>query len=113
METLKNLNTLIIGGLDRGIDYSYFEQYLINSSLENIVCMYATGKKIYENIKNNLKNDMHIYYAKNLKEAVSIAKKVTKKGKVCAMSPAAASYGDFKNFEERGKKFKEFLSSDN
>lgn len=109
INTLKGLNTIIIGGLDRGVDYSYFEQYLINSNLENIICMYATGKKIYKNIKCRKRENLHIYYADNLEAAVDIAKKVTKKGTICAMSPAAASYGDFENFEQRGKKFKEFL----
>ena len=47
--------------------------------------------------------------ANDLEEAVSIAKEVTEKGKVCLLSPAAASYGYFKNFEERGNKFKELI----
>jgi UDP-N-acetylmuramoylalanine--D-glutamate ligase len=42
-----------------------------------------------------------------MQEAVEKAKEVTKKEKICLLSPAAASYGYFKNFEERGKIFKE------
>ena len=42
---------------------------------------------------------------------VKLAKKVTKKGKVCLLSPAASSYGYFKNFEERGNIFKNFVNS--
>ena len=41
---------------------------------------------------------------------VSKAKELTKKGKCCLMSPAAASYGFFKNFEERGDKFKQYIA---
>ena len=42
-------------------------------------------------------------------EAVEVSKKITKKGAICLLSPAAASYGFFKNFEERGNKFKELV----
>ena len=45
----------------------------------------------------------------HLEDAVAVAKKVTAKGKVCVMSPAAASYGIFKNFEERGEVFKSLV----
>ena len=45
-------------------------------------------------------------------EAVKLAKKLTKKGKSCIMSPAAASYGIFKNFEERGEVFKRLVKGE-
>ena len=44
-----------------------------------------------------------------MEEAVEIAKKVTKKGRSCLLSPAAASYGFFKNFEEKGYKYQELV----
>ena len=45
----------------------------------------------------------------HLEDAVKLAKEVTAKGKVCLLSPAAASYGIFKNFEERGDRFQELV----
>lgn len=106
IEAIKNVNTLIIGGLDRGIDYSKFIKYLDSSSIENIICLPTTGHKIGKKITNNTK---HIYYVENLEKAVEIAKENTKKDSICIMSPAAASYGFFKNFEERGNKFKNLV----
>ena len=47
-----------------------------------------------------------------LEEAVALAKKVTTPGRACVMSPAAPSYGVFKNFEERGEKFKEYVMTE-
>ena len=47
--------------------------------------------------------------AKDLKESVETAKKITKKGGACVLSPAAASYTHFKNFEDRGEQFCEFV----
>ena len=56
--------------------------------------------------------DDEVYMLETLEEAVALAKKVTKPGKACVMSPAAPSYGVFKNFEERGEKFKEYVMCD-
>ena len=53
--------------------------------------------------------DDKTYYAEDLKTAVEIAKKVTAKGKVCILSPAAASYEYFKNYAEKGEKYKEYI----
>ncbi len=58
-------------------------------------------------VKNTNKN---VIYVEDLEKAVKEAKHITQKGKICAMSPAAASYGFFKNFEERGKMFKEYVN---
>lgn len=113
VNALKNVNTLIIGGMDRGIHYESFEKFLIECNVENIICMYDTGKKIYDTIKEKVCENKNIIYAENLKEAVKIAKKVTKKDTICALSPAAASYGVFKNFEERGKFFKDYIRDKN
>jgi UDP-N-acetylmuramoylalanine--D-glutamate ligase len=49
----------------------------------------------------------------NLKEAVELAKKITKANTICVLSPAASSYGYFKNFEERGKIYKQLVLKDN
>ena len=42
-------------------------------------------------------------------EAVDIAKEITEKGKICLLSPAAASYNNYKNFEERGNHFQSLV----
>lgn len=61
-------------------------------------------------MQNGLKeSNKNIILVEELEEAVKIAKKVTKKGTVCLLSPAASSYGYFKNFEERGRLFKQFV----
>ena len=70
-------------------------------------------------------NELKVYGESNIKfftatdyqEVVDIALRVTKKGKICLLSPAAASYDMFSNFEERGNTFKKnvrkLLSSHN
>lgn len=114
LSSLENVGTLIIGGMDRGICYRPLMDFLKDYKLDNIIFMYKTGEIIYNLAKTEYRGSFenkNLYKADDLKEAVNIAKKCTKKGKICLMSPAAASYGYFKNFEERGNKFKEYVKN--
>ena len=116
MKCVPDVTTILIGGMDRGIDYSELIEYLDDSGIENIVLMYETGKRIYNEITekhHDFKDKDRIILVNDLKEAVREAKKVTKPGQACVMSPAAASYGYFKNFEERGDVFKTFVLDSN
>ncbi|MGM9834508.1 MAG: UDP-N-acetylmuramoyl-L-alanine--D-glutamate ligase [Bacilli bacterium] len=107
MNSLENVDTLIFGGMDRGIDYQVFIQYLINSNVSNLICMPTTGYKIGKEVE--AKSDKNIIFAETLEEAVTNAKKVTAKGSICLLSPAASSYEYYKNFMEKGDKFKELV----
>ena len=107
--TLKEVNTLIIGGMDRKIDYSTFIVFLINSDIENIICLPDTGTFIGHAIENKT-HAKKIYQVSIIEEAVNISKKVTKANTICLLSPAAASYGFFSNFQERGDAFKNLVS---
>lgn len=116
LNTLKNAGTVIIGGMDRGISYEALEEYLSTATVENIILMEATGKRIYEEIKANypsFNNICRIKVVEHLEDGVKLAKELTKPGKSCVMSPAAASYGIFKNFEERGEVFKRLVLEGN
>lgn len=108
VESIPNINTVIIGGMDRGINYDSLIEFLSKDKIENVILMYDSGKRIYEALKER-QSKSNIIYVKDLEQAVETATKVTKKGSICLMSPAAASYGVFKNFEERGDKFKEYV----
>lgn len=110
IKALKKVNTLILGGMDRKIDYSNLEDFILDEpNLENLILMPDTGTRIYKELEEK-GNTKKCYLVDNLEEAVKKAKEVTKKDTICLFSPAAASYGFFKNFEERGNKFKELLS---
>ena len=106
LETLSNVNTLLIGGMERDIDYSKLIDYLNNYGELNVICMPETGYRIAKSLTSDKLNVVEV---KDLVEAVEVSKKITKKGTICLLSPAAASYGFFKNFEERGNKFKELV----
>lgn len=110
IKSVPSAGTILIGGMDRGIDYTSLVEFL-NDSDVNVICMEASGKRVYDMIQSAKFNDIsRIYYVPHLEEAVSLAAKITPPGKSCVMSPAAASYGIFKNFEERGDAFKALVA---
>ena len=108
IKAIENVNTLIVGGNDRGVNLDNLIEFLINSQIENVICLPRTGQYIYEALKSTNKN---IKFVEDMENAVKIAKEVTKKNMVCLLSPAASSYGYFKNFEERGKIFKNYVKN--
>lgn len=112
LNTIENADTVLIGGMDREISYVNLEEYLSQSKVAHIILMEATGKRIYEEIMKNMPDFQgkdRLYVVEHLEDAVSLAKEITAKGGSCILSPAAASYGIFKNFEERGECFKELV----
>lgn len=106
VKALEKVNTLIVGGNDRGVNQEKLIEFLRKSEIENIICLPKTGEYIYEGLASRNKK---IVKVENMEEAVSIAKRVTKKNTICLLSPAASSYGYFKNFKERGNLFKELV----
>lgn len=115
LESLPGVGTLLLGGMDRGIDYSPLVSYLLRHPVENLILMPDTGIRIAEILQNESKiefSNMRIHSANSLQEAVCAAKDVTKRGKKCLLSPAAASYGFFNNFEERGEVFQKLVRGD-
>ena len=108
IEALKNVNTLILGGMDRGVHLEGLIKYLNKSNIENLICMPKTGYYIGNNITNK---NINVIYVESMKEAVENAKKVTKKDTICVLSPAAASYGFYKNFKEKGEEYKRLVKN--
>jgi UDP-N-acetylmuramoylalanine--D-glutamate ligase len=104
IEALDNVSTLIFGGMDRGIDYEEFIDYLNKSKIKHFICMPTTGYKI-----GKMLQDKDVYYSETLEEAVKTAIKVTDKNSICLLSPAASSYEYFKNYKEKADKYREYI----
>ena len=108
VEAIGNVGTLIIGGLDRGLDYTEFEKALSVLNIDNLVCLPETGHNIADNIAK-IGTSICMYKAKDLPDAVDFCIAHTEKGKACIMSPAAASYNYYRDFEEKGNHFKQLV----
>lgn len=106
VDALKNVDTLIFGGLDRGIDYSQFVSDLNKCNVNNLIGLPETGEMIIKELQKIgcMKN---MIIVDTMDEAIEAAYKYTSKGKSCLLSPAASSYNRYKNFEEKGNHYKQ------
>lgn len=105
LKTLPETDTVLVGGMDRGIEYQELEDYLASRNDLHIIFMYATGKRIYEELKEQGRLTDNMVLTDDLSSAMVIARTATRPHHICLLSPAASSYDHFRNFEERGDIF--------
>ncbi|MDD4395641.1 MAG: UDP-N-acetylmuramoyl-L-alanine--D-glutamate ligase [Bacteroidales bacterium] len=112
LKTLNDVATLIVGGFDRGIDYQLLIDFLHENPVQNVVFVGKVGERILAEWQAAgfplpasylVEND----YAK----IVDFAYAQTPAGKSCLLSPAAASYDQFKDFIERGNTYKKLIAN--
>ena len=108
VSALKDVDTLIFGGLDRGVNLSSLVKYLDTGIVRNLICMPKTGYLIADRLNNT---DINVFKVETMDEAVEIAFKETEKDKICLLAPAAASYNKYKNFEEKGNHFQKLVKN--
>mgnify|MGYP000756198226 FL=1 len=104
---------LLAGGSDKGLDYKEIGEK-IAQKVGTLILTGPTSEKI-ENATVIALGEMQdkkidIIHCTNLEEAVKMAKQKAVTGDVVLLSPASASFDAFKNFEERGKKFKQYVN---
>lgn len=103
LESMNNPVILILGGVDKGNDYSMLND-LVKQKVKAIICLGADNKKIIRAFGGMVET---ITEARSAKEAVAQAYKLGKKGDTVLLSPACASFDLFDNYEDRGTQFKE------
>ena len=109
VRSLGNVGTLIVGGMDRGLDYSDFVDELMSAPIDNLICMPETGYNIADELEAK-GCKLNIVRCETLEDAVAKSFELTASGKACLLSPAAASYNRYKNFEEKGNAFKKLVA---
>ena len=103
LESMNKPTVLVLGGTDKGNDYSLIAE-LVKDKVKAIVCLGSDNKKILEAFKDLVPV---IVETDSAKKAVNASFKLSAKGDVVLLSPACASFDLFKNYEDRGKQFKE------
>ena len=104
---------LIAGGYDKHLDYTPIAKPILEK-VDSLILIGDTAPKIFDAVKNEAEKqgkDIKIYMCDEFKNTVLVAKKVAKPGQIVLFSPASASFDLFKNFEERGNKFKELVNN--
>ena len=94
---------LILGGVDKGNDYSILRD-LVRSKVKAIVCLGKDNKRIHDAFDNDVEIIVNTYSAR---EAAEVAYHLATKGDTVLLSPACASFDLFKNYEDRGRQFKQ------
>ncbi len=92
---------LICGGQNKGLKYNELAK-LIGERVDELIMLPGTAS---DKIKEGLGNYTRIHDVYSMKEAIKKAEKLSKKGDVVILSPAAASFNLFKNEFDRGKQF--------
>ena len=105
LNTFNNPTILIMGGLDRNIPFDPLKEYLTN--LKAVICYGETKDKIEEFMTDN---NIDCFKVENLNEATLKAHELSVSGDTVLLSPACASWDQFKTFEERGNLFKEIVN---
>ena len=103
LESMQKKTVLVLGGIDKGNDYSLIAE-LAKDKVKAIICMGTDNAKIKDFFKDIVPV---IIEADSAKKAVTESFKLAEKGEVVLLSPACASFDLFKNYEDRGRQFKE------
>jgi UDP-N-acetylmuramoylalanine--D-glutamate ligase len=102
LESMTKPVVLILGGVDKGNDYSLISE-LVKEKVKAIICLGLDNRKIHEAFGERVNP---IVNTNNADDAVKAAFHFATKGDVVLLSPACASFDLFKNYEDRGTKFK-------
>lgn len=105
---------LIAGGYDKNIPYDDIGIYILDK-VKHLILMGDTKTKIEQAVlneanKNSQKTDINIINLETMEECVKAANDIATKEDIVVLSPASASFGMYKNFEIRGKHFKELVN---
>lgn len=107
LESMTKPVILILGGVDKGNDYNLLTD-LVKEKVKAIVCMGTDNRKIHEAFGGIVSLMLNTTTAD---EAVQAAFHFANKGDVVLLSPACASFDLFKNYEDRGKQFKQAVKN--
>ncbi len=109
LQALPETHSLILGGFDRGINYQILADFLPKSRVKKIYCMGEAGKRMMQLFQCNLPETISVHWLETLNEIVQHIFSESPEDALCLLSPAAASYDRYKNFEERGKDFRSLI----
>jgi UDP-N-acetylmuramoylalanine--D-glutamate ligase len=108
------IGAIIVGGLDRGYQFDGLAEKILEAGIAKLIILPDTGEKIWQAVQKaavgktaQMPTPLPV---KNMEEAVRKAFETTRPGTICLLSNASPSYNLFKNFEDKGRQFKEWVN---
>ncbi len=107
----KEVQTIMLGGWERKkMSFKNLAKRILKSRIKNVILFPTTGQKIWQEIKRQRgRSSLRHFYADSMPEAVKIAYQNTKKGKICLLSCASASFSIFRDYVARGNLFQKYV----
>jgi len=105
LESVKSPAIWIVGGIDKGNDYSEIEE-LVKKKVKTIVCLGLDNEKIIRFFQD--KKDS-IYEVRSMEECVKLCKEIAESGDTVLLAPCCSSFDLFQNYEDRGDQFRKYV----
>ncbi|OFV98692.1 MAG: UDP-N-acetylmuramoylalanine--D-glutamate ligase [Acidobacteria bacterium RIFCSPLOWO2_12_FULL_54_10] len=108
----ERVETMLLGGTDRGLNFLTLAKRLTVSKVKTLILFPPTGERIWESVRAvdaAAEQRFRHFFVRTMEEAVALAKEHTARGKICLHSPASPSFGLFRDYRERGERFKELV----
>ena len=105
IEAFKDPKVIILGGSDKGAEYIKLANTVAGGNVKHAVLIGDTAKSIEQALKNEGFSD-YSFGSKDINEIVGLCKEKSSPGDVVLLSTGCASFGIFKDYKDRGEKFK-------
>ncbi len=106
------LQTLIVGGFDRGQNFSELCKTVVERNVENVILLPPTGERIDQllrTLSSGGKRTPRCFRADTMEQAVREAYQHTQPRRTCLLSPASPIFGMFRDYQHRGGEFRRFV----
>jgi UDP-N-acetylmuramoylalanine--D-glutamate ligase len=106
-----DVETLIVGGHERGQNFDTLAKKIAQSSVQTLITLSPTGKRIGETVHDLADRKIHIFAANSMEEIIHLAFDHTAKGKIVLLSTAAPSFGIFKDYTDRSEQYRTWIET--
>jgi len=112
LHAIENVQTIILGGHDRGVDLTNLMTAVAKSPVSNVIFTGPSGKRMMETLNTLFpQHTKTTFYFEHYDGLVEKATEITPPNSACVLAPASPSFDSFNNFEERGAYFKKMVKA--
>jgi len=110
INAFKQPKVLILGGSSKNSDFSTLGKVIVDSNVSTLILIGQEANRIKDVVASAGFSGLLVEGLRDMKEIVTKASEVAKTGEVVVLSPACASFGIFKNYQDRGEQFKKAVN---